>query len=256
MERVLIISYVISMIFTAGFIYCVYREKYWVFEFVNRIKKPIQQIVYILLMLLSSYAYIGFSLFIKDNFNALICSVLLLFSIWAADVLFSISFKENSLKLGDKKLYIFMAYAGTGISGFIIAYQEQSKSFFVISSIAISVLIGAYVPFTLFLEDGKKGKVELRRMKEELKEKYKKILRECKTKRIFSTTRVFVIIYGILLELALSPAKNLINDIGSGIGMGMVTVTVVFVGALEVKKRLAKSKNKGDEANQEKTDEE
>ena len=41
-----------------------------------------------------------------------------------------------------------------------------------------------------------------------------------------------------------------------GIGMGMVTVTVVFVGALEVKKRLAKSKNKGDEANQEKTDEE
>lgn len=123
MERVLIISYVISMIFTAGFIYCVYREKYWVFEFVNRIKKPIQQIVYILLMLLSSYAYIGFSLFIKDNFNALICSVLLLFSIWAADVLFSISFKENSLKLGDKKLYIFMAYAGTGISGFIIAYQ-------------------------------------------------------------------------------------------------------------------------------------
>ena len=65
-----------------------------------------------------------------------------------------------------------------------------------------------------------------------------------------------MIIYGILLELALSPAKNLINDIGSGIGMGMVTVTVVFVGALEVKKRLAKSKNKGDEANQEKTDEE
>lgn len=255
MERVSIISYAISMIFTAGFIYCVYREKYWVFEFVNRIKKPIQQIVYILLMLLSSYAYIGFALFIKDNFNALICAVLLLLSIWAADVLFSISFKENSLKLGDKKLYIFMAYAGAGISGFIIAYQEQSKSFLVISSIAISVLIGAYVPFTLFLEDGKKGKVELRRMKEELKEKYKKILRECKTKRIFSTL-VFLMVYGILLGVALSPAKNLINDIGSGIGMGMVTVTVVFVGVLEVKKRLAKSKNKGDEANQEKTDEE
>lgn len=107
MERVLIISYVISMIFTAGFIYCVYREKYWVFEFVNRIKKPIQQIVYILIMLLSSYAYIGFSLFIKDNFNALICAVLLLLSIWAADVLFSISFKENSLKLGEKN-YTFL----------------------------------------------------------------------------------------------------------------------------------------------------
>ncbi len=38
MERVLIISYIISMILTAGFIYCIYREKYWVFEFVNRIR--------------------------------------------------------------------------------------------------------------------------------------------------------------------------------------------------------------------------
>ena len=47
MERVLIISYIISMILTAGFIYCIYREKYWVFEFVNRIKKPIQQLVYV-----------------------------------------------------------------------------------------------------------------------------------------------------------------------------------------------------------------
>ena len=36
MERVLIISYIISMILTAGFIYCIYREKYWVFEFVNK----------------------------------------------------------------------------------------------------------------------------------------------------------------------------------------------------------------------------
>lgn len=243
MERVLIISYVISMILTAGFIYCVYREKYWIFEFVNRIKKPIQQLVYVLFMLLSSYAYIGFSLFIKDNFNALICAVLLLLSIWAADVLFSISFKENSLGLSDKKVYIFMAYTGAGISGFIIAYREQSKSFLVVSSIAISVLIGAYVPFTLFLEDGNKGKVELRRMKEELKEKYKKTLRECKAKKIFSTL-IFVIVYGVLLGVALSPAKNVINDIGAGIGMGMVTMVVVFVGWNKIKNKLTKRKNK------------
>lgn len=253
MERALIISYIISMILTAGFIYCVYREKYWIFEFVNRINKSIQQLVYVLFMLLSAYAYIGFSLFIKDNFNALICAVILLLSIWAVDVLFSISFKENSLGLSDKKLYIFMAYAGAGISGFVIAYREQSESFLVISSIAISVLIGAYVPFSLFLEDGEKGKVELWRMKEELKEKYKKILSECKTKKIFSTL-VVVTVYVILLRVALSPAKNVINDIGSGIGMGMVTVTVVFWGLVEVKNRLAKSKNKRGEPEQEKTD--
>ena len=46
------------------------------------------------------------------------------------------------------------------------------------------------------------------------------------------------------------------NDIASGIGMGMATVVVAFVGLVEVKNRLTKSKNKGDEANQEKTDEE
>ena len=215
MERITIISYAIGIIFTAGFIYCVYREKYWIFEFVNRIKEPIQRLIYVLFMLLSSYAYIGFSLFIKDSFNALICAVLLLLSIWTADVLFSISFKENSLRLSEKKLYIFMAYVGAGISGVVVAYREQSKAFLVISSITISALIGAYVPFTLFLEDGRKGKVELRRMEEKLKEKYKKILSECKTKKFFSTL-VVVMAYGILLGVVLSP-ENVINDIWAGI---------------------------------------
>lgn len=102
MERVLIISYVIGMILTAGFIYCIYREKYWVFEFVNRIKKPIQQLVYVFLMLLSSYAYICFSLLIKADFNAVICAVLLLLLIWAMDYLFSLCFKKNDLGISEK----------------------------------------------------------------------------------------------------------------------------------------------------------
>lgn len=102
MERVLIISYAISMILTVGFIYCVYREKYWVFEFVNRIKKPIQQLVYVFLMLLSSYAYICFSLLIEANFNAVICAVLLLLLIWAMDYLFSLCFKKSDLGISEK----------------------------------------------------------------------------------------------------------------------------------------------------------
>lgn len=102
MERVLIISYIISMILTAGFIYCIYREKYWVFEFVNRIKKPIQQLVYVFLMLLSSYAYICFSLLIKADFNAVICAVLLLLLIWAMDYLFSLCFKKSDLGISEK----------------------------------------------------------------------------------------------------------------------------------------------------------
>ena len=155
MERVLIISYIISMILTAGFIYCIYREKYWVFEFVNRIKKPIQQLVYVFLMLLSSYAYICFSLLIKADFNAVICAVLLLLLIWAMDYLFSLCFKKNDLGISEKKRYIFMAYVGACISGFIIASRDASKLALEIPNITISVLIGAYVPFTLLLEDGK-----------------------------------------------------------------------------------------------------
>lgn len=62
-------------------------------------------------------------------------------------------------------------------------------------------------------------------MKEELKEKYKRTFRECKAKKI--SILVFVMIYGVLLGVALSPAKNVINDIGAGIEMGMVTMVVV-----------------------------
>ena len=250
MERVLIISYIISMILMVGFIYCVYREKYWVFEFVNKIKKPIQQLVYVLLMLISSYAYICFSLLIEANFNAVICAVLLLLLIWAMDYLFSLCFKKSDLGISEKKRYIFMAYVGACISGFIIAYQEQSKSFFV--NITISVLIGAYVPFTLLLEDGKKGKVELQSMKEEWEEKYKKTFRERKAKDILSVL-LFAMVYGVLLGVALSPAQNIINDIASGIGMGMATVVVAFVGLVEVKNRLTKRKNKREDADQEKS---
>lgn len=238
---------------TAGFIYCIYREKYWVFEFVNRIKKPIQQLVYVFLMLLSSYAYICFSLLIKADFNAVICAVLLLLLIWAMDYLFSLCFKKNDLGISEKKRYIFMAYVGACISGFIIASRDASKMALEIPNITISVLIGAYVPFTLLLEDGKKGKVELQSMKEEWEEKYKKTFRERKVKDILSAL-LFAMVYGVLLVGALSPAQNIINDIASGIGMGMATVVVAFVGLVEVKNRLTKRRNKREDADQEKSD--
>ena len=252
METVLIISYIISMILMVGFIYCVYREKYWVFEFVNKIKKPIQQLVYVLLMLISSYAYICFSLLIEANFNAVICAVLLLLLIWAMDYLFSLCFKKSDLGISEKKRYIFMAYVGACISGFIIASRDASKLALEIPNITISVLIGAYVPFTLLLEDGKKGKVELQSMKEEWEEKYKKTFRERKAKDILSVL-LFAMVYGVLLGVALSPAQNIINDIASGIGMGMATVVVAFVGLVEVKNRLTKRKNKREDADQEKS---
>lgn len=53
-----------------------------------------------------------------------------------------------------------------------------------------------------------------------------------------------MIVYGVLLGVALSPAKNVINDIGAGIGMGMVTMVVVFVGWNKIKNKLTKRKNK------------
>lgn len=44
-----------------------------------------------------------------------------------------------------------MAYAGVCVSGFIIAYRERSALALEISNITISVLIGAYVSFSLLL---------------------------------------------------------------------------------------------------------
>lgn len=218
----------------------------------NEIK--LQEITnYFYRMLLSSYAYICFSLLIKADFNAVICAVLLLLLIWAMDYLFSLCFKKNDLGISEKKRYIFMAYVGACISGFIIASRDASKMALEIPNITISVLIGAYVPFTLLLEDGKKGKVELQSMKEEWEEKYKKTFRERKVKDILSAL-LFAMVYGVLLVGALSPAQNIINDIASGIGMGMATVVVAFVGLVEVKNRLTKRRNKREDADQEKSD--
>ena len=186
------------------------------------------------------------------NFNAVICAVLLLLLIWAMDYLFSLCFKKSDLGISEKKRYIFMAYVGACISGFIIASRDASKLALEIPNITISVLIGAYVPFTLLLEDGKKGKVELQSMKEEWEEKYKKTFRERKAKDILSVL-LFAMVYGVLLGVALSPAQNIINDIASGIGMGMATVVVAFVGLVEVKNRLTKRKNKREDADQEKS---
>lgn len=179
--------------------------------------------------------------------------VILLLLIWAMDYLFSLCFKKNDLGISEKKRYIFMAYVGACISGFIIASRDASKMALEIPNITISVLIGAYVPFTLLLEDGKKGKVELQSMKEEWEEKYKKTFRERKVKDILSAL-LFAMVYGVLLVGALSPAQNIINDIASGIGMGMATVVVAFVGLVEVKNRLTKRRNKREDADQEKSD--
>ena len=92
-------------------------------------------------MLLSSYAYICFSLLIKADFNAVICAVLLLLLIWAMDYLFSLCFKKNDLGISEKKRYIFMAYVGACISGFIIASRDASKMALEIPNITISRLM-------------------------------------------------------------------------------------------------------------------
>ena len=231
MERITIISYVISMVLTAGFIYCIYKKKHWVFEFVAKIKEPIEQLVYVLLMFISSYVYVFLSLKIECRFNAVICSVLLLALIWITDYFFSLCFKGNEIYIDNKKRYIFIE----------------------ISNITISVLIGAYVSFSLLLNDGTKGRVELQTAKQKLIDKYSEVFQEHKFKSILSDFLI-AFVYGTLLGVALSPAQTLIKDIDSGIAMGMVTVVVAFVGWVKVKNKLTKRKNKREDVDQEKSD--
>ena len=134
-----------------------------------------------------------------------------------------------------------MAYAGVCVSGFIIAYRERSALALEISNITISVLIGAYVSFSLLLNDGTKGRVELQTAKQKLIDKYSEVFQEHKFKSILSDFLI-AFVYGTLLGVALSPAQTLIKDIDSGIAMGMVTVVVAFVGWVKVKNKLTKRK--------------
>lgn len=146
-----------------------------------------------------------------------------------------------------------MAYAGVCVSGFIIAYRERSALALEISNITISVLIGAYVSFSLLLNDGTKGRVELQTAKQKLIDKYSEVFQEHKFKSILSDFLI-AFVYGTLLGVALSPAQTLIKDIDSGIAMGMVTVVVAFVGWVKVKNKLTKRKNKREDVDQEKSD--
>ena len=113
-------------------------------------------------------------------------------------------------------------------------------------------MIGAYVPFKLLLDDGREGKVELKEAKRKLKNKYNEVFCERKFKSIFSDLLIAVV-YGVLLGVTLSPAKILIEDIGSGIGMGTITVIIAFVGWVEAKRWLTR-KNKREVEDQEKAD--
>lgn len=61
-----IISYVIAVILEIGIIYCICKEKFWIFEFVAKIKEPLEQLVYVLLMFISSYVYVYLSLKIES----------------------------------------------------------------------------------------------------------------------------------------------------------------------------------------------
>ena len=63
MKVAFIISYAVTIILAIGFIYCVYMKNYWIFKFVDKIKSPVQQLVYVLLMFVSSYVYVYLRLF-------------------------------------------------------------------------------------------------------------------------------------------------------------------------------------------------
>ena len=47
MKVAFIISYAVTIILAIGFIYCVYMKNYWIFKFVDKIKSPVQQLVYV-----------------------------------------------------------------------------------------------------------------------------------------------------------------------------------------------------------------
>ena len=72
------------------------------------------------------------------------------------DYLFSLCFKKNDLGISEKKRYIFMAYVGACISGFIIASRDASKMALEIPNITISVFDRSLCTFYIIIR-GFKG---------------------------------------------------------------------------------------------------
>jgi len=115
--------------------------------------------IYYMLMFLSALIYIGISMELSDldgvlgNFDAAICAVCLLAIVWIMNRFFELLLKENSLNKWDKCCAIAVSYVGVIIVGIILAVLNDSIHFLSVSSIAISTLIGCFIPIAVFVEN-------------------------------------------------------------------------------------------------------
>lgn len=216
--------------------YCIYKNVKIIYKLIACIKTPVQKIIYCFLMFLSSFSYVFVSLTLNEiisEFSSILSAFFLLLSIWVVNMIFEKLFPENKLEMSDKHWAIILSYISVSISGGIISMQYGSKEYLVVSSIAISVLIGSYISIGIFLES-KSLIILLKEYVDSIKVTSKNI------KLILGSS----VCFGIFLFLCFSPYNDITNQIIYGIGMGEAIFFVgFFICIYRIEKRKKQKKN-------------
>lgn len=160
--------------------------------------------------------------------NALLCTVFLVFSWFVEEKLYQLLTEEKSCKNSENKILLkedknvcnLFSLIGVIIFGTIQCYEDRSLEFVVLISIAISILIGAYIPISEIYNSTP------------AKELICTIIKEfrCKKVSVWISAILSVIVitisalkFGLIVQL-----NEKINDFVMGMSIGSIVMVVVF----------------------------
>lgn len=232
MEQYFIMAIIVTVIVMRLFTYGVYKNVKLIQQIMDAITPPFQKVMYLFFMYSFSYAYIYIVLCFDGVFGAAICSIALLLIISIADLFFEWLFGGSNVAFAYKQWAIIISYVGLIVSGIIIFIQYDSIEYLKVSSIAISVLIGSFIPVMLLIKNNTDDSDKSTNLlKEGIKNKilyFKETSIIVLVKHFFKNT-LYALALGTLMVLCFSPHIDVINQIFSGIGFGIAVFLAIFI---------------------------
>lgn len=203
------------------FSYLIFKRVKWFERLLDFLKSPMTKMVYYFMMFLSSFVYIAISIKISvltSEWSAAINPIILLFVLWVTNLMFEKMIVEDYVDIWYKKWAIVLSYMSIVVAGIAMCKQHNLLNYFMVSSIAIGVLVGAYIPIDNFLK--------LTSFKELVKKGVKHLKSQLKhtLEIIFSC-----IVSGVLLILCLSQKIDVVEQIFEGIGTGASAFFLIFM---------------------------
>ena len=232
MEQYFIIAIIVTILVLILFTYGVYKNVRFIDHIMRSVTTPFQKIMYVLFMYLCSYIYICIVLWLDGIWASFICSIALLLIVTIFDYFFEWLFKGSNVDYSYKKWAVIISYVAVFISGVFIFVQYDSVIYLQTSSIALSVLIGSFIPVLLFIKDNTKNTENLRILLQKIIYEVVKKKRERWLTILFKklVMSIFCILFlSVFMLICYSPYGEIINQIASGIGMGLVLFLVCFV---------------------------